>query len=160
MAEGENQAELVGLTVDIVTAYVAGNSVRDGDLPRLIADTHAALAGLSAKLGEDPAEEFTPAVSVRKSIANRDVIISMIDGKPYRTLKRHLSTHGLTPDEYRARYDLPASYPMVAPSYSERRREVAMRLGLGRKKGQPASAHKEAPRKPAAAKGRGKAKAS
>jgi predicted transcriptional regulator len=59
----------------------------------------------------------------------------MIDGKPYKTLKRHLSGHGLTPEGYRARYNLPASYPMVAPAYSERRREVAMKLGLGHKRG-------------------------
>ena len=142
MAESENESELIGLTVDIVTAYVSGNSVRADDLPRLIADTHAALAGLSAAPAAEPEEEFTPAVSLRKSLGKRDVILSMIDGKPYRTLKRHLSTRGLTPDEYRARYKLPASYPMVAPAYSEQRREVAKRLGLGRKKGQPAPARK------------------
>jgi predicted transcriptional regulator len=80
--------------------------------------------------------EFTPAVGVRKSLASREHIISMIDGKSYRTLTRHLGTHGLTPDEYRKRYNLPASYPMTAPSYSEQRREMAMKIGLGRKPGQ------------------------
>lgn len=153
MAEGDNQTELMGLTVDIVTAFVANNSVRSDDLPKLITETHAALAGLSAKpAAEEQSEEFTPAVSVRKSLAKRDVILSMIDGKPYRTLKRHLSVRGLTPDEYRARYKLPASYPMVAPAYSEQRREVAKRLGLGRKKGQPAPARKATAGKTGAAK--------
>jgi hypothetical protein len=70
---------------------------------------------------------------VRKSLASPDRIISMIDGKPYRTLRRHLSTHGLTPDEYRARYKLKPDYPMVAPAYSEARRAMAKKIGLGRK---------------------------
>lgn len=81
--------------------------------------------------------EFTPAVSVRKSLASPDHILSMIDGKPYKSLKRHLSGHGLTPAEYRARYGLKSDYPMVAPGYSAQRREVAKRLGLGRKRQEP-----------------------
>lgn len=90
-----------------------------------------------------PAEpEHVPAVSARKSLASREHIISMLDGKPYRTLTRHLSTNGLTPDEYRARYNLPKLYPMTAPAYSEQRREMAKRLGLGRKQGQKAPAKK------------------
>lgn len=87
---------------------------------------------------DEPATEYVPAVSVRKSLASRDHIISMIDGKPYRMLTRHLSTHGLTADEYRARYNLKADYPMVAPAYSEQRREMAKKIGLGRKLGQKA----------------------
>lgn len=75
-----------------------------------------------------------PAVSVKASLGSRDHILSLIDGKPYKSLKRHLSTRGLSPAEYRARYNLPATYPMVAPSYSEQRRTVAKQLGLGRKK--------------------------
>ena len=74
-------------------------------------------------------------VSARKSLRSRDHIISMIDGKPYKTLKRHLSGHGLTPEQYRERYKLPVSYPMVAESYSAARREMAKRIGLGRKVG-------------------------
>jgi predicted transcriptional regulator len=85
---------------------------------------------------EEPVQEYTPAVSVRKSLASKDHIISMIDGKPYRTLRRHLTTNGLTPDEYRARYNLKADYPMVAESYSDTRREMAKRIGLGRKPAQ------------------------
>jgi predicted transcriptional regulator len=77
--------------------------------------------------------EYTPAVSVRKSLASPDHIVSMIDGKPYKTLRRHLSTHGLTPEDYRARYNLKADYPMVAPAYSEHRRAMAKKIGLGAK---------------------------
>ncbi|MGI4878963.1 MAG: MucR family transcriptional regulator [Janthinobacterium lividum] len=128
--------DLTGLTVDLLSAFVSKNSVRADDLAGLIASTHAALAGLNAApavAAEATTEEFTAAVTSRKSLADRDHILSMIDGKPYRSLKRHLSSKGLTPDDYRRRYNLPASYPMVAPGYSEERRDVAKRLGLGRK---------------------------
>jgi len=80
--------------------------------------------------------EYVAAVTAQKSLASRDHIISMIDGKPYKTLRRHLATQGLTPEEYRARYNLKADYPMVAESYSESRRAMAKRIGLGRKSGQ------------------------
>ena len=79
--------------------------------------------------------EYVPAVSVRKSLASRDHIVSMIDGKPYKTLRRHLATHGLTPEQYRERYGLKPNYPMVAESYSENRRAMAKKIGLGRKPG-------------------------
>jgi predicted transcriptional regulator len=137
MAEHQ-QTDLTQLTVELLSAFVSNNNVRSEDLPALISSTHAALAGLgSAAKEEAPAEpEHTPAVTSRKSLASRDHILSMIDGKPYRSLKRHLAAHGLTPEHYRERYNLPSTYPMVAPGYSEQRREVAKRLGLGRKKGQ------------------------
>lgn len=82
-----------------------------------------------------PASEYEPAVTVRRSLSSKDHIISMIDGKPYKTLTRHLSTNGLTPAEYRARYNLKPDYPMTAPNYSEMRRAMAKKLGLGRKPG-------------------------
>lgn len=130
---------LVAMTIEVVASYVAHNNLRPEDVPDFIAKTHAAISGI-AKEPEAPAEEtppaepeFTPAVSVRKSLASPDHILSMIDGKPYKSLKRHLGSHGLTPAEYRARYNLKADYPMVAPGYSAQRREVAQRLGLGRK---------------------------
>lgn len=138
----QSQPSLTELTVDLLAAFVSNNSVGAKDLPELIASTHAALAALegSGTAGEAepeaaPEPEYPPAVSIRKSLGKRDHILSMIDGKPYKTLKRHLSRHGLTPADYRARYKLPADYPMVAPAYSEARREVAKRLGLGRKPG-------------------------
>jgi predicted transcriptional regulator len=133
MAEIE-QADLTTLTVDLLSAYLSNNTVDSPDLAGLIQSTHTALSGINAPAPEEPAApEFQPAVTVRKSLGSRDHILSLIDGKPYKTLKRHLSSHGLTPAEYRTRYKLPADYPIVAPSYSEHRRAVAERLGLGRK---------------------------
>ena len=116
---------------------------------------HEAVASLSSEASADAepsaaAPEHVPAVSVRKSLASKDHIISMIDGKPYKTLRRHLSTHGLTPEEYRERYGLKADYPMVAPSYSEHRRAMAKRIGLGRKPGQKAPPRKAGGRRKAA----------
>ena len=133
MAEIE-QADLTTLTVELLSAFVSNNTIDSGDLAGLIQSTHTALAGINAPGPvEPPAREYEPAVTVRKSLGSREHILSLIDGKPYKTLKRHLSGHGLTPAEYRERYKLQADYPMVAPAYSEHRREVAQRLGLGRK---------------------------
>src|SRR5204863_109904 len=138
MAENE-QPDLTQLTVQLLSAYVSNNSVPNEDLAKLIAATRTALGGASEP-ATPAAPEFEPAVTVRKSLASRDHILSLIDGKPYRSLKRHLGSHGLTPAEYRERYKLPKTYPMVAPGYSEERREVAKRLGLGRKPTAPAAA--------------------
>lgn len=85
-------------------------------------------------LAQAATPEFTPAVSVRKSLASPEHIISMIDGRPYKALRRHLSSNGLTPDDYRQRYGLRADYPMVAPAYSESRSAMAKTTGLGRKR--------------------------
>ena len=93
--------------------------------------TGGAAAISAAGQNRDPAPEYTPAVTVRKSLASKDHIISMIDGKPYKTLRRHLSRHGLTPEEYRQRYNLKADYPMVSESYSQTRRDMAKKIGLG-----------------------------
>lgn len=127
--------DLTELTVELLSAFVAHNNVRSDDLPALIVSTHSALSSLAGPTAaiEAPAMNHQPAVTARKSLSDRDYIVSLIDGKPYRSLKRHLTSHGLTPAEYRARYNLPATYPMVAPGYSDARREVAKRLGLGRK---------------------------
>lgn len=131
--------DLATLTVQLLSAYVGNNAVPSGELADLIRSTKAALAEESEPAA--PAEEdHVPAVSVKASLASRDHILSLIDGKPYKSLKRHLSTRGLSPDEYRARYNLPATYPMVAPGYSEERRKVAKQLGLGRKKSEVAAA--------------------
>ncbi|MFG1304664.1 MucR family transcriptional regulator [Xanthobacter autotrophicus] len=133
--------DLATLTVQLLTAYLGNNPVPSSQLPELIRATKAALGGdekPAAQVAQletqpQPALQHVPAVSVEASLASRDHILSLIDGKPYKSLKRHLSSHGLTPAEYRARYSLPADYPMVAPNYSEQRRQVATRLGLGRK---------------------------
>ena len=136
MADLEQQ-ELISLTVQLLSAYVANNQLESGQLAGLIETTRNALAG-KPKAEDAVAPEFVGAVTVRKSLGSRDHILSMIDGKPYKSLKRHLSTRGLTPAEYRERYNLPKDYPMVAPGYSEQRREVAKRLGLGRRSAAPA----------------------
>jgi predicted transcriptional regulator len=134
-----DETNLVEMTIEVVASYVAHNNLRPSEVPDFIAQTHAAIAALTAAPEPEPAveeaapAEHQPAVTVRKSLASREHIISLIDGKPYKTLKRHLARHGMTPAEYRQRYGLKADYPMTAPAYSEQRREVAKTLGLGRK---------------------------
>ena len=115
---------------EIVSAYVSNNSVRADDLPELIASVHAALTRLG-KTAEPAAgiEKPTPA-QIKKSVTP-DALISFIDGKPYKTLKRHLTGHGLDPYSYRQRYGLSADYPMVAASYTAKRSELAKSFGLG-----------------------------
>ena len=126
------ESDLTEMTADIVANYVANNEVPIADVGGLITEVHAALAGLQA--APAPAEVvYEPATTIRKSLANPAKIISMIDGRPYATLTRHLSAHGLTPQAYRERYKLPADYPMTAPDYSARRKELALAAGLGRK---------------------------
>ncbi|MGH1572067.1 MucR family transcriptional regulator [Methylobacterium sp. P31] len=121
----------IDLTADLVAAYVANNSVPSTDLPTLIANIYSALNGLGqGDASEAPvAEKLTPA-QIRKSITH-DALISFIDGKPYKTLKRHLKGHGLTIEEYRARFGLPRDYPSTAASYSEQRAALAKSFGLG-----------------------------
>jgi predicted transcriptional regulator len=134
MAETDQTPDVSALTVQLLSAYLANNTVPADALAELIRTTKVALTqdqSSSAQVSE--AEAFTPAVTARKSLASPEHILSLIDGKPYKTLKRHLASRGLTPDEYRARYNLPASYPMVAPAYAEHRRAVAHQFGLGRK---------------------------
>jgi predicted transcriptional regulator len=135
----------------LLSAFVSNNTIESSDLAGLIQTTHAALAEINAPPAAEPAApEYAPAVTVRKSLASRDHIISLIDGKAYKTLKRHLSGHGLTPSEYRERYGLPKDYPMVAPSYSDHRRDVAQRLGLGRRPALPDTGAADAKEKPVA----------
>ena len=127
-----DQADLTTLTVELLSAYFANNLVPSDNLSELIQSTYSALAGIDAPAPVEAEEPtFTPAVSVKKSLASPDHIISMIDGKPYKTLKRHLRANGLSPAEYRERYKLPATYPIVAPAFSEARRAVAAKHGLG-----------------------------
>ncbi|AMK26048.1 MucR family transcriptional regulator [Sphingobium sp. TKS] len=128
------QPDVTALAVQLLSAFVSNNSLEAGALPELIRTTRAALRqDLISPATIPTAEKFTPAVSIRKSIASPDHILSLIDGKPYKTLKRHLSGHGLTPAQYRERYKLPADYPLVAAGYSQARRAIARKLGLGRK---------------------------
>ncbi|MDP4027208.1 MucR family transcriptional regulator [Methylobacterium sp. NEAU 140] len=121
----------VDLTADLVAAYVANNSVPVAELTALIASTHAALKGLDQGASAAPQIDKPTPAQIRKSITP-DALISFIDGKPYKTLKRHLTGHGLTIEEYRSRYGLPTDYPSVAAGYSEARSALARNLGLGR----------------------------
>lgn len=139
----DENRELAELTTMIVSAFVAHNNVPAGDLPALIASTHAALGGLGSE-PEAPTAALVPAVSVRKSITP-NAIICLEDGKSFKTLKRHLSTkYGLTPEQYRAKWGLPSDYPMVAPGYAEARSALAKTMGLGRKPAVAAEAPKPA----------------
>ena len=125
--------DFIDLAADIVAAYVSNNPVRTADLPDLIRNVHAALNGLvtgAAQATEEVAPEKPTPAQIRKSVMP-DGIISFLDGKSYKTLKRHLSSHGLDPHSYRQRYGLPADYPMVAPSYAAMRSELAKSIGLG-----------------------------
>ncbi|MCJ2019488.1 MucR family transcriptional regulator [Methylobacterium sp. E-065] len=134
--------DFVELTTEIVSAYVSNNSVRPGDLPDLLSGVHTALAGLSQ--GAAPAapivDKQTPA-QIRKSITP-DALISFIDGKPYKTLKRHLNGAGMTIEQYRERFGLPRDYPSTAASYSAQRSALAKNAGLGqqRRKAAPKAA--------------------
>jgi predicted transcriptional regulator len=123
--------EAVALTADIVSAYVSNNSVEAGELANLISQVHQALIQAAEGPKAEPEAPPTPAVPVKKSITP-DYLISLEDGRKYKSLKRHLSTRGLTPDEYRAKWGLPKDYPMVAASYSAQRSSLAKSLGLGR----------------------------
>ncbi len=149
MSDENNQDAInaVELATELTIAWLGNPNTRtDAEhVPAFLNSMHAALqqlAGASQAAAQEveAAQDYTPAVSVRKSLASPDHIISMIDGKPYKTLRRHLSTNGLTPEEYRERYNLKADYPMVSQSYSESRRAMAKKIGLGRKPGQKVAA--------------------
>jgi predicted transcriptional regulator len=133
--ETDMSETLITLTSDIVAAHVSNNNVAVEDVPALITTVYGALAGLG---GTPQVEEERPepAVSVRASV-KRDHLVCLEDGKKMKMLKRHLMTeHGMTPDDYRQRWGLAADYPMVAPEYAETRRDLAVKIGLGRKPGQ------------------------
>ena len=149
--------ELVQLTADIVSAYVSNNKVGAGELGKLIEEVHSALQRAPNAQAEPEPEPREPAVSIRRSVTP-DYIISLEDGRKFKSLKRHLkNTYNMTPDEYRAKWGLPRDYPMVAPNYAKARSELAKSMGLGRKAAaQPAAAEASAPkrgRRPRAAKG-------
>ncbi|WP_406854665.1 MucR family transcriptional regulator [Alsobacter sp. KACC 23698] len=130
----ENTLDLVA---DIVTAYLANNSISANDIPALIASVHGALTSLVSGKVEEPPVAQRPAVSIKKSVTP-DAIICLEDGKSFKSLKRHLMTkYGMTPAEYRAKWGLPSDYPMTAPNYAEARSALARSMGLGRKPAAP-----------------------
>ena len=127
------QETLITLTADIVAAHVSNNSVAVSDLPVLIQNVHGALTGLGQAVAV-PEVKQEPAVSIRSSV-KPDFIVCLEDGKKLKMLKRHLMTHyQMTPEQYRAKWNLPADYPMVAPNYAEQRRTLAKKIGLGTKR--------------------------
>jgi predicted transcriptional regulator len=133
--ESDTSEMLITLTSDIVAAHVSNNTISVEEVSTLISTVYGALAGLG---GSAPVEEARPepAVTVRASV-KRDHLVCLEDGKKMKMLKRHLMTeHGMTPDEYRQRWGLGSDYPMVAPEYAETRRDLAVKIGLGRKPGQ------------------------
>ena len=133
MNEDQSNAGVRNLTGEVVTSYLANNSVRSDDLPGLIRTVHDALTNLGQPAIEPAAEPLVKPVSVKKSVHN-DYLISMEDGKQYKSLKKHLAGRGLTPAGYRAKWDLPYNYPMTAPGYSWRRSKIAKSVGLGRRR--------------------------
>ena len=154
MAETASSTNPVELATELTIAWLANPNTTptSDDVPAFLQKVHQAVLGLSAPPTEQPAAEaeYTPAVTARRSLSSKDHIISLIDGKPYKTLRRHLSGHGLTPEQYRERYNLKPDYPMVSESYSQVRRDMAKKIGLGRKPGTKVAAKAtKAPPKPA-----------
>jgi predicted transcriptional regulator len=139
MDEGNQDNGTLELATELTIAWLSNPNTRASadEVPSFLQRMHEAVSNLANQTPQsadpEPAQEYQAAVSVRKSLASKDHIVSMIDGKPYKTLKRHLSGHGLTPEQYRKRYNLKPDYPMVAESYSQARREMARTIGLGRK---------------------------
>jgi predicted transcriptional regulator len=148
VSELQNTPNTIELAAEIVSAFVSNNSVPMIDLPALIGSVHAALTNVASGTTEPPQEELRPAVPIRKSV-QPDYIVSLEDGKRFKSLKRHLRTvYNLTPDQYRAKWGLPRDYPMVAPNYAAARSQLARQMGLGarrRKRPEPEPAQPPAP---------------
>ena len=124
--------QLLRMAAEIVTAYVGGNNLPSGQIPDVIRTVHAALSGLTSDSSKPVQTQQKAAVPVKRSVTP-EYIICLEDGKKLKMLKRYLRSHyNMTPEEYRAKWSLPADYPMVAPKYSEKRSEFAKKIGLGR----------------------------
>ncbi len=127
----QEKRDLTDMAAEIVAAYVAGNEVAQQDLPALIRTVHMALRDVSGASPRPPEATLEPAVPIKKSVS-AEYIICLEDGKRFKSLKRHLRTrYAMTPDEYRAKWNLPHDYPMVAPNYAKERSNLAKRMGLG-----------------------------
>ncbi|WP_460449415.1 Ros/MucR family transcriptional regulator [Alsobacter sp. SYSU BS001988] len=141
MTEEKTASNYLELAADIVAAYVSNNAVTVAEMPGLIGDVHRALLALATGVAETAVEAPKPAVSVKKSITP-DFIVCLEDGKKFKSLKRHLRTqYGMSPEDYREKWGLPADYPMVAPNYAAARSDLAKQMGLGqqRRKRKPAA---------------------
>lgn len=132
----DNREELLGLAAMVVSAYVRHNRLPQSELGALIEKTHTTLHALGNGSPEPEPEKPSPAIPVKKSITP-DAIYCLEDGRPFKSLKRHLRTaYDMSPEEYRTKWQLPADYPMVAPNYAEARAQLARSMGLGRKPGE------------------------
>ena len=168
MADDLSDLNAVELAVELTIAWLGNPNTRSNadDVPAFMGKMHDTVQQLMGSATPEPtaepSQDYVGKVTARKSLSSKDHIISMIDGKPYKTLRRHLATNGLTPDQYRERYGLKPDYPMVAENYSESRRAMAKQIGLGRKPGQTrnnADAPAEQPAAAPAPSGRGRRKA-
>jgi predicted transcriptional regulator len=129
-----DSGSFIGLTANIVSAYVSNNSVSAGELPSLISNVHAALLNVSEGRNGATAEPSKPAVAVKKSVTD-DYLVCLEDGKRFKSLKRHLRTrYDMSPDQYREKWGLPPDYPMVAPNYAQARSRLAKQMGLGQQR--------------------------
>jgi len=134
MGESAPFQKYIELAADIVSAYVSNNSLPTSELPALLGSVHAALTATVNGQVEEPKPALTPAVSIKKSVTP-DYLVCLDDGKKFKSLKRHLrTTYDMTPEQYRAKWDLPRDYPMVAPNYAKARSELAKTMGLGQRR--------------------------
>ena len=134
MSDTTDHGNYIELTAKIVSAYVSNNTVPAGEISGLINQVHAALARVSGKSGDAPAEPLKPAVSVKRSITPEH-LVCLEDGKKFKSLKRHLRTqYNMTPEQYREKWGLSADYPMVAPNYAAARSQLAKQMGLGQQR--------------------------
>ncbi len=135
MADLSNEASCIQLTANIVSAYVRNNSVSSAEISALISQVYLALMRVSSgAAGAGPAEPLKPAVSIKRSITPA-YLVCLEDGGKFKSLKRHLGTqYQMTPDQYRAKWNLPADYPMVAPDYAVVRSQLAKQMGLGQQR--------------------------
>lgn len=148
----ENPDTLVALTADIVIAHVSNNKLAQAELPQLISAVYSALSTIDASTAAEPEGVNEPAVPVRSSI-KPDYLVCLEDGKKMKMLKRHLRiAYGLSPDEYRKKWNLPKDYPMVSPNYAKHRSDLALQIGLGRGgRGRPPASAQAAASAPAPA---------
>jgi predicted transcriptional regulator len=131
MADHSDEVSCIQLTADIVCAYVSNNTVSNAEIPALISQVYSALVRVSKGAAvAAPARPRKPAVPIKRSITP-EYLVCLEDGKKFKSLKRHLRQYRMTPDQYRAKWDLPADYPMVAPNYAAARSQLAKQMGLG-----------------------------
>src|ERR1700728_3023347 len=135
MAENSDEGSYIELTANIVSAYVSNNTVSSAEIPALISQVYSALMRVfKGAAGAAPAAPLKPAVPIKRSITT-EYLVCLEDGKKFKSLKRHLRTqYRMTPDQYRAKWNLPADYPMVAPNYAAARSQLAKQMGLGQQR--------------------------